>query len=59
MKQKVIQLVQSSIFSAFMMANLINDLLDLAKLENQAFLLNNEYINLVDTVSEAFQIVMF
>jgi hypothetical protein len=29
--------MQNSIFSAFMMSNLINDLLDLAKLENSAF----------------------
>ena len=29
--------IQNSIFSAFMISNLINDLLDLAKLENSAF----------------------
>lgn len=31
------QLIQNSIFSAMMMNNLINDLLDLGKLENNAF----------------------
>jgi hypothetical protein len=31
------EMIQSSIFSAFMMTNLINDLLDLGKLENNAF----------------------
>lgn len=31
------QFIQNSIFSALMMTNLVNDLLDLAKLENSAF----------------------
>ena len=39
--------LSNSIFSAFMMSNLINDLLDLAKLQNSAFELNMERFNLV------------
>lgn len=53
------QLVQNSIFSAFMTTNLINDLLDLAKLENNAFTLNIENFNLIETICKAFQVVMF
>lgn len=33
-----------------MLLNLINDLLDLAKLENSSFNLNNTYFNLIDEV---------
>jgi signal transduction histidine kinase len=42
-----------------MMENLINDLLDLAKLENNTFQLTNDYFNLSSTIYEAFQILKF
>lgn len=42
-----------------MMTNLINDLLDLGKLENNAFELNIENFSLINAVSEAFSIVIF
>lgn len=42
-----------------MMNNLINDLLDLGKLENNAFQLNKEWFNLIDIIEQAFQIVSF
>lgn len=51
--------MQNSIFSAFMMTNLINDLLDQAKLEKQVFQLNNDYFNIFEVAAEAFQIVTF
>jgi signal transduction histidine kinase len=41
------------------MKNLINDLLDAAKIENLAFTLNNNYFNLVETIQEAFSIIHF
>jgi signal transduction histidine kinase len=41
-----------------MMENLINDLLDLAKLENNSFSLSQEYFNLGSTIYEAFQILI-
>lgn len=53
------QLIQNSIFSAMMMTNLINDLLDLGKLENNAFQLNVEEFNLFHLVQEAFSVVLF
>ena len=36
-KQNIEEFISNAIFSAFMMTNLINDLLDLGKLENCAF----------------------
>jgi len=40
------------------MENLINDLLDLAKLENNSFVLNQEPFDLSQTVFEAFDILL-
>jgi signal transduction histidine kinase len=37
-----------------MMENLINDLLDLAKMENNSFSFSNDYFNLANIVYEAF-----
>ena len=42
-----------------MLGNLINDLLDLAKLENNSFKLDKDYFSLAETVYEAFSILMF
>lgn len=42
-----------------MLFNLINDLLDLAKLENNSFTFSNDYFNLANTVYEAFQMLGF
>ena len=40
------------------MENLVSDLMDLAKLENDSFNLSQEYFNLGSTVYEAFQILI-
>ena len=37
-----------------MIENLINDLLDLAKIENNKFTLNNKYFDLIETIKETF-----
>lgn len=42
-----------------MCSNLINDLLDLAKLENNSFQIHKEYFNLAETIYESFQILLF
>ena len=42
-----------------MITNLIEDLLDLAKMENSVFKLHNDYFNLIDVITEAFNIVSF
>ena len=41
------------------MENLINDLLDLAKLENNTFTLSSSYSNLPSTIQQAFQMLLF
>jgi signal transduction histidine kinase len=42
-----------------MLFNLINDLLDLAKLENNSFSFSNDYFSLANIVFEAFQMLGF
>ena len=43
-------LLKTANFSATMLLNLINDLLDLAKMENSSFNLNASYFNLEEDV---------
>ena len=45
--------------SQHMMSNLINDLLDLAKLENNSFTFSYSYFNLSETIYESVQMVLF
>jgi signal transduction histidine kinase len=42
--------LKNSLFSSTMLLNLINDLLDLAKIENQAFNLNTTDFNLHEVI---------
>lgn len=42
-----------------MVENLINDLLDLAKLENQSFTIDQKYFSLTDTITQALQMLVF
>lgn len=42
-----------------MLKNLINDMLDLAKMESHTFKFNKEYFDLTKVVSEAFNMVKF
>ena len=41
-----------------MMENLINDLLDMAKLENNQFKISQEYFNLTSLIENSFQIML-
>ena len=59
MKSNAEQFLSNAIFSAFMMSNLVNDLLDLGKLENSAFQLDIGQFNLVKVVEDVFSIVCF
>lgn len=43
-------LLENSMFSAKQLTTLINDLLDLAKLEKGQFSFNNQYFNLKDII---------
>ena len=47
-------ILQNSLFSSKMLLNLVNDLLDLAKMEQNTFSFNEEYFDLVQTVDNAF-----
>jgi len=51
--------MENSLFSITMLLNLINDLLDLAKMENSKFTLNEEYFDLNKTILQAFEVVGF
>ena len=42
-----------------MLENLINDLIDLAKIENNKFSLNLDYYNLATTIHETLEILLF
>jgi len=42
-----------------MILNLINDLLDLAKMENHSFNLSYTYFNLFDTIQRALENINF
>ena len=46
-------------FSATMLLNLINDLLDLAKIENSSFNLNSSYFNLVEVIQKSIDTLDF
>jgi signal transduction histidine kinase len=50
-------LLKTQVFSQKMMENLINDLLDLAKLENNSFNISSEYFDLGALIFEAFQMI--
>ena len=52
-------MLKKQVFAQSMMENLINDLMDHAKHENDKFIFVNEYFNLIDTIYEAVQMVLF
>ena len=52
-------LLRNSLFSSTMLLNLINDLLDLAKIENQQFNLNTTLFNLHDIINKAIDTLEF
>ena len=54
MNENIDQYMKNAIFSSLMMTNLINDLLDSAKLDSQTFELDLEYFNMFEVISQAF-----
>jgi len=42
-----------------MMGNLINELMDLAKLENNSFKFDEHYFNLIHTIYESTQMILY
>jgi signal transduction histidine kinase len=57
--QDVEVFLKNSIFSAEQITNLVNDLLDLAKLEQGQFTFNNEFFNLMDAVKNGINQVSY
>ena len=49
--------LDNAVFSSNTLVNLVNDLLDLAKMESATFTMNNEHVNLVEVIQQAFQVV--
>lgn len=52
-KLEIDNLLKNSVFSSTMLLNLINDLLDLAKIENSSFKLNGTYFDLFDVIEKS------
>ena len=48
-------ILRKQIISQQMLENLINDLLDLAKLENNQFTFNSEYFDLTSVIFDSFE----
>lgn len=42
--------LDNAVFSSMTLVNLVNDLLDLAKMDSATFVMNNEYVNLIEVV---------
>ena len=42
--------LDNAVFSSLTLVHLVNDLLGLAKMESATFVLNNEYVNLIEVV---------
>ena len=57
--QKVETLLENAVFSSKMLNTLINDLLDLAKLESNTFTFHEEYFDLIQVVENAFNQVRY
>ena len=51
--------VQQSIASAYTLSNLVNDLLDLAKMETATFQLQISEFNMFEVIAEGLQILLF
>ena len=49
--------LQNAVFSSLSILNLVNDMLDMAKMDNQCFQLNNEYMNMIEIINESFKVV--
>ena len=56
---QILQLLQRQQYSTKMVENLINDLMDLAKIENNKFKLYESYYSLPNTISETLEMMSF
>ena len=51
-RNEIEALLKNSVFSSTMLLNLINDLLDLAKIENSTFKLNWKFFDLFEVIEQ-------
>ena len=56
---KIDEILRRSTQKSKMITNLINDLLDLAKFENSVFKVNEDVFNLIDVITEAFNMIAY
>lgn len=56
---RVESLLKNALFSSTMLLNLINDLLDLAKIENYSFNFNAQFFNLFEIINSALDNIEF
>jgi signal transduction histidine kinase len=57
--EKIERFLQNAAFSATMLGNLINDMLDLAKFESGTFKFHNEYFDLIEIIEQAFETIKY
>ena len=51
MNSKMQIFLSNAVFSAFTLVNLVNDMLDMAKMETETFSINADYFNLYEVIS--------
>ena len=51
LNSKIEKYMDNAVFSSFLITNLINDLLDSAKLEKEVFELNLNYFNMLEVIT--------
>ena len=56
---KIENFLQNAVFSATMLNNLINDMLDLAKFEAGTFKFHDEYFDFIEVIENAFEMIKF
>ena len=56
---EVEKFLQNAVFSATMLGNLINDMLDLAKFEAGTFKFHDDFFDLIEVIEQAFETIKY
>jgi signal transduction histidine kinase len=59
LKDEILKFMSSQIYSSTLLLNQVNDLLDLAKDENNKFVINNSFFNLSKAAANSLQTLEF